>query len=111
MNVNYKLLGKRIKKVRMSKKLTQVQLAEKVNLSDVYISHIENGASKPSLETLVSISNALETSIDFLLSNSIYSSKEILADEFAELIKDCSNKELKLIFDMAKLIIEHDRTK
>ncbi|WP_160676731.1 helix-turn-helix transcriptional regulator [Clostridium sp. C8-1-8] len=107
MNVNYELLGKRIKEARLKKKLTQSRLAEMTDLSDTYISHVEKGLSKPSLETLVKISNTLETSIDFFLSNSVYVSKELLSDEFADLIKDCSNKDLKLIYDMTKLLLEH----
>jgi transcriptional regulator with XRE-family HTH domain len=59
--MDYKKLGRRIKEQRLKKILTQEKLAESMNLSSVYIIHIENASTKPILETLVNLSNAKNT--------------------------------------------------
>lgn len=56
----YRKLGLNIKKYRVLKGLTQEKLADKVNLSLDFIGKIEIAYSKPSLDTIISIANALE---------------------------------------------------
>lgn len=108
MDLNYKLMGKRIKELRLAKSLTQEILAEKIGLSSVYVSHIESGSTKSSLETLVKIANALETTPDYLLMDSVYEAKEQIKDEIAVLLNKCCPNDLRLISDMIKVIIEHN---
>ncbi len=69
--MNYKLLGLNIREHRNKKNISIAQLAEKSGISTNYLGKIERAQSIPSLETLVSISNALEISIDLLLSENI----------------------------------------
>ncbi|MBV7276057.1 helix-turn-helix transcriptional regulator [Clostridiaceae bacterium UIB06] len=107
MVLNYKQFGKRIKKHRLNKKLTQEQLAELIGLSSVYISHIEVGSTKPSLETVLKICNALEITPDAILIDSVYSSKEYLQDDIALLLKNCSATDMKLIIDLIKTVLNH----
>ena len=63
------LFGRRLKKVREERDLTQEDLAKKVGAkSAVLISHYETGARKtPSVENLVKLANALAVSADYLL--------------------------------------------
>lgn len=68
--MKYRLLGERIKKERLNKKLTQEKLAEMANLSVSFLGQIERGDRKPSLETVVNISNVLDISVDILLQDS-----------------------------------------
>lgn len=51
---------KNIKEYRISKNLTQEQLAELCNISQDYISEIERGKKTPSLKRLYIIAEALE---------------------------------------------------
>lgn len=53
------LLGKNLKKLRIKKRWTQEELAEKCKLSAKMIQKIEYGQVSPSLETLDSLSEAL----------------------------------------------------
>ena len=62
--IDYRLIGKRIKEKRQELKISQETLGELADLSPVFISNIENAKKKPSLETLVSISNAYGISMD-----------------------------------------------
>lgn len=54
-------LGKRIKELRKSRKLTQEKLAEIVGIDVVSMSKIETGKNYPTADNLEKISNALET--------------------------------------------------
>lgn len=69
--MDYEKLGKRIRDERLLLRLTIEQLAERVNKSTNYIGQIERNDGKPSLETIVDIANALGTTVDSLLSDSI----------------------------------------
>ena len=69
--VNYRRLGYAIAFRRMNMNLTQAQLAELCGLSASYIGCMERGERKMSLDTLLSISYALQTTPNVLLSDSI----------------------------------------
>ncbi len=62
----YKLLGKNIKQRRQKLGLTQQQLADELNLSLNFVGKIEVAFSKPSLDTLIEIAEALETTVSDL---------------------------------------------
>ena len=66
-NIDYKLLGEQIRYVRNLQHLSQEDLAEMCDISPSFMGHIERGTRKMSLETFVSISNALHVSTDYLL--------------------------------------------
>lgn len=61
-----KSLGKKIQRKRKSLKITQEELAEKVNISTVYVGYIEQGRYAPSLEVLEKIARALKTKLSDL---------------------------------------------
>lgn len=62
----YKNLGINIKNRRNELGLSQQELADKVNLSLNFIGKIEVAFSKPSLNTVINIANALEVSVSDL---------------------------------------------
>lgn len=65
--IDYKALGSRVRSARTKLGLTQEQLAEECSLSAAFIGHIERGTRIPSLETLVTLSEVLSVSLDWLL--------------------------------------------
>ena len=65
--MNISSIGKNIRECRITKGMKQEELAEKTDLSSVYIGMLERGEKTASLETLVKIANALEVSSDILL--------------------------------------------
>ncbi len=52
-------IGQRLKQIRTSKGLQGIQLAEKVGITNVYLSYLESGTKIPSIETLQKICDAL----------------------------------------------------
>lgn len=69
--MDYVDLGRRVRKQRTSLGWTQEQLAEKISVSTSFVGHVERGSRKASLETLVSLANALEVSLDYLMAGSL----------------------------------------
>ncbi len=92
--MNYELMGKNIAKIRNKNCMTQEQLAEKSNVSTVFISQIETAVRKPSLETIYKISLALNTTIDVLIGNE---STQAKYDEILKLISRKNTSELSFI--------------
>lgn len=109
MEIDYKAMGLRIKKCRKQLNLTQAQLAEMSDLSDTNISHIERGATKLSLPSLISIANALNTTTDYLLMDVINNSEIQFKKDFAELLNNCSKEEYKLLYNICKAALENGR--
>ena len=62
----YLKLGLNIKKYRNKLSISQQELADRVNLSLNFIGKIEVAFSKPSLETLIKIAEALEITVSEL---------------------------------------------
>jgi len=56
-------LGRKIQKIRKSKKLTQEQLAEKIRVSTTYIGYIETGYRRPNLKMIYKIARALNVKV------------------------------------------------
>ena len=102
MEIDYKGIGNRIRKCRKSLNMTQQKLAEASDLSDTNISHIERGATKLSLPSLIAIANALHTTTDYLLMDVIDNSTVQFQKEFAELLKGCTNDEYTLLYNLCK---------
>ena len=69
MLVDAQKVGRRIQDVRKSRGLTQAELSQMVDLSTKYISNIECGFKTPTLNTFVSIANALQCDANLLLSD------------------------------------------
>ncbi|WP_206911395.1 hypothetical protein IGL98_003363 [Enterococcus sp. DIV0840] len=59
--------GEKLKAIRKSKRLTQLDLSKRLNVSKGTVSAYEQGLSYPSIETLVKICEILDTSSDYLL--------------------------------------------
>lgn len=64
------MLGTRLKYLRTQKKLTQKQLAEKINVTHVSISGYESGNRSPDTDTLQRLADFFEVSTDYLLGRS-----------------------------------------
>ena len=63
-------LGRRISDLRKEKRLTQQQIADKLNMGRSNFGHIEHGRVSPTSEDLQKIADILETSTDYLLGRS-----------------------------------------
>jgi transcriptional regulator with XRE-family HTH domain len=59
--------GEMVKDARTAKGLTQLQLADKVGISQVQISRIEKGLNSPSIKTVKALAKALRIPVRDIL--------------------------------------------
>ena len=102
--MDYKLLGQRIRIARQAAGLSQEQLAELIGLTSQHISHTEVASTKISLPALVKIANALNTSVDKLLYDSIHDSKSQLLEDAQTVFADCDPDEVYVMLEAANAV-------
>lgn len=100
--MDYIALGTRIKNKRLEQNLTQEQLAEKVELSAVYIGQIERGERKMTIETLVKLANSLNSSIEELLKDSTSSNINARLNELVNIAKELDTSDIDKVIDVIK---------
>ena len=106
MNIDYQLIGERIKQARKSKGMTQEVLAEKLSVSIGYVSQDERGITKISLDLLGAISSILECNVASLISESAVESTEYMETELLTEIRKLDNNKRKYIYEIIKLTNE-----
>jgi transcriptional regulator with XRE-family HTH domain len=110
--LNYHLIGLRIKERRSKVNLTQEKIAEKIGASVQYISKIETAGSKMSLNCIVEIAKALETTVDHLLMDNVpAASMPNLLAEAKNLFGDCTPEETFIIIQTSKALKNSMRQK
>lgn len=102
--IDYAKLGLKIKEIRISKGLTQDTLAEMVSCNTSHISNVENNHTKVSLNVLLAIANALNTSIDYLLSDQYENSSLALDNAILRAIKDYDNEKKEKILKIIEIL-------
>lgn len=100
--LDYNAIGERIKALRKQKGWTQAHLAEKSGVEPSHISHIERGATKLSLPTLINLANTLNATLDELVYGSLVKSSHISHRIIDELLSDCTSEELKALSEVIK---------
>lgn len=112
IDLNYKLMGQRLRAIRKKQGLTQEQIAEKAEISPQHYSGVETGGVKISLPALIRVANALNASMDELLMDSIsVALKPGLLREVEAVFSDASADEMYLMLSQAKSIKEAVRVK
>lgn len=111
MSIDYSIVGERLKKARLSKNLTQEKIAEQLDVSVAFLSRIERGSSQINLKRLTQLCTILDVSEGYILSGISENSKSYLEEDFKELLKKCSPEKQKLIYSIAKTIVEQDEDK
>ena len=102
-------IGSKIKERRLSLKMTQDFIANKLDVNPSHISNVECGRANPSLTALVKIANILECSVDFFLSNEydyIHSQKdtETLDNKILTKLKYCDIDKKQRILKMIDIL-------
>lgn len=107
MALDYTIIGERIRKSRIENNLTQENLAEKLNVSVAFISRIERGTTRLNLKRLSEICFILNIDEGTILNGTSPGSANYLSDEFTALFKSCPKETQRLIYDIARLIINN----
>lgn len=100
-------IGKKIRAARKGKKLRQEDLAERTGLSPNYIGMVERGEKVPSLESFISIANALDSSADVLLADVLNNGYAVKDSLLAEKIETLSPEDRSRIYAVVDTLIMH----
>ena len=102
--LDFSLIGQRIKEVRSEKKLTQEYLAKMTDVNVSHISNIETNKVKVSLTLLVGICNALDVTLDYLLENEYHNPNSVTEKELLNTIRDMSADKQATLLRIAKVL-------
>ena len=100
----YYFIGQKIKELRKSQKLTQTDLAALVGVQKTSISKYESGSVKIPVYMLIRISNALDTSIEYLVGITEEASSINSIDTFFKYIDNETD------YVISKIDLKHNNT-
>jgi len=103
MEINYKLIGQRVRDARNTKGLSQAALAEEIDRSVPFISHIETATKQASLESLVRIASVLDVTVDTLLSGNQLNDPLECHYELAKIMENCNSYEKRFIYELSSI--------
>lgn len=102
--MDLKKLGTKIKTFRKLNKLTQQELADKLEISRSALSYYELGKIEPNIYTLIKLSNIMKCSIDYLVDNqSSNTDTDIITDTNAEPFEEIQLYNKKMLSILHKL--------
>ena len=104
MNIDYKIIGQRIKDARKRQGWTQERLSEEIDVTTVYISRVERGTSQINLKRLAQISRALGTSLEYLIGGTVTDAPNYLDKELYETLLTCTPAKQRLIYNIAQIV-------
>lgn len=105
--MNFDSIGKNIRKFRLERNMRQEDLAEMTNLSANYIGMVERGEKIPSLETFISLANALNASADMILCDVIENGYIVKNSVLTAKKEKLSHEERLRIYDVIDALLKH----
>lgn len=106
MDLDFAVVGQRLKRARLDKKLTQEYVAGKMGVSVAFLSRIESGLTHINLKRLSQLCAILDVNEGYILTGAASHSEHYLTSEFNNIFKNCSANKQKLIYKVAKIIAE-----
>lgn len=103
-NLDFALIGKRIKEVRTDRQLTQEYLAKVTNVNVSHISNIETNKVKVSLTLLVSICNAMNVTVDYILGNEYNAPTTAFETELLNTVDKLDSSKKEQLLRIAKVL-------
>lgn len=109
MNIDYKLIGARIQATRKKCGFTQENLAEKLDVTVGYVSQVERGITKISLDLLAAIATCLNCDIgEFVIGTSMGTETYLLTD-IGRAYTELSARERRLVLGFIDLLRENGK--
>ena len=103
-NIDFKLIGERLREERLKKGMSQEDLAEKLDVAVGYLSRVERGGTTINLTRLGQISLILDVPLERFVTGIIKEDKNYLEEDFYEIFKQCSQDKKRLIYNIARIV-------
>ena len=101
-------IGLNVRRLRLQRDMTQIELAEKCNVIPETICLIETGKRCPSVELLMVLAESLDTSVNTLVYPSAMSTESFARHLSEQLLKTDNSEELMIFFEeFSELVIKH----
>lgn len=107
--MDYRSIGKNIRRIRTQNKLRQEDVAERAGLSVNYVGAVERGERLPSLETFITILNAIGASADVVLSDVLENGYEVKNSLLADRLKSLRKEELSRVYEVLDALLKHSK--
>lgn len=107
MKLDYTEIGQRIARRRKELGLRQAEVCERADINYKYLSCIERATSIPSLEVIMRLALALDTTPDEFLVGSVRHQDEAWRD-VAELLRGMDDRQLNLARSFLTWLLEQD---
>lgn len=105
--MEYELIGKRVKKARRDKGITQEKFAEELGVSVSFVSQVETGEKKFNLARISEVSKILERPVSYFVDGYEGKSEDDL-QEVIDLLKGMTDKQLRLALEVVRAISAND---
>ncbi|MCQ2413978.1 MAG: helix-turn-helix domain-containing protein [Clostridia bacterium] len=105
--IDYKVIGERIKRARRQESLTQDQLAEQLGVSIGYVSQVERGITKISLDLLAKIGFILHRDVSEFISDSGKKSESYLYYEAFDKFRILNERDRNTILMLIQHLASH----
>lgn len=86
-------MGERVRQARLAHNMTQVELAEKIDVSPAFMSIIERGTKGMNVRTFITLCEALDVSADWLLGIESPASLQTNNEMIMQALEGCSPSE------------------
>ncbi len=104
MYIDYKQIGLRIKQARKGNGFTQEYLAEQLSVSVGYVSQLERGVTKISLDTLAEIASILGFELTFFLDGVTVRQDTYLQQELQTIFTKLSPDRKRILLEIAEVL-------
>ena len=99
-------IGNRIKSLRVSRKLSQAQMAEASGVSSKYLGEAERGEANISIELIGRIAHALHVPMTDIMEHEHERPREELVSEIIRLAPRLNDKDAQIAYRMIKMLTE-----
>lgn len=101
-------IGKTLQRCRLQNKLTQNQVAELTNLEPRYISQIERGLSKGSIDTLIKLCNAYHITPDVVLFELLDDDVKRVNSTYDFLFQKLNARDKDIVLTLVNYLVENE---
>lgn len=114
--LNYRIIGSNIKFARLQRRITQEQIAERMEITTNYYGRYERGDMRPNLDRLMQTSEILSTPIEDFFAGA-YDPKDFeqppepdaTAQGIARLLSGCSERSKAVMLQLCEAIADLDK--
>ncbi len=107
MYVDFKQIGGRIQRARRQRGMTQEQMAERIGVSVGYVSQIERGYSKVSLDRLSEIAVELGCDMGELVSGTAPAKGDYLQGELLDKYARLDHRQRRIVLECMDVLLRH----